>query len=265
MSLSAQDVVYAYGRRRVLDGVSLDVPPGSLVGLVGPNGAGKSTLLACLAGARRPQVGRVTLDGVDLRRLSAATRARRLGVVPQNLVPVFPVSVAHFVGLGRYVHEPWFGGPREADARAVADALARVGVAHLADRPVDALSGGEWRRVLIAQALAQQPDLLLLDEPVQQLDLLHQLQVMELVRAFVRQPGCGGVVVLHDLSLAARACDVLVLLHQGRVLAQGAPQDVLTVDLLRRAYGVEVALVTPPGTGALHVVALAPARAGNRG
>ena len=260
MSLAAESVCFAYGSRQVLDGVSLTVAPGRLLGLVGPNGAGKSTLLGCLAGARRPTAGCVTLDGVDLRRLPAAARARRLGVVPQSLVPVFPVSVAHYVGLGRYVHEPWFGGPREADALAVEAALTQVGVAHLAERPVDALSGGEWRRVLIAQALAQQPDLLLLDEPVQQLDLLHQLQVMELVRAFAQRPGAGAVVVLHDLSLAARSCDTLVLLHQGRILAAGPPDAVLTPDLLRTAYEVEAAVVRPPPSGALHVVVLGPVR-----
>ncbi len=260
--LSASDLAFGYGARAVLDGVSLDVAEGSLVGLVGPNGAGKSTLLRLLHGALRPKRGRVLLEGVDLARLSHAEIARRLAVVPQTAHPAFPVSVAYFVGMGRFAREPFLGGPTEADRVVVRRCLEEMGLAALADRPVDELSGGEFRRVLIAQALAQEPRVILFDEPVQQLDLLHQLEVMTFARAFARRGGTAGVIVLHDLGLAARWCDTLVLLHGGRVLAHGAPSEVLRADLLRTAYGVETSISTCDATGTLQVIPVAAARGG---
>ncbi len=259
MTLSATDLSFGYGDRAVLDGVSLEVPEGRLVGLVGPNGAGKSTLLRLMHGALRPRRGRVLLEGDDVARLSRAELARRLAVVPQTAHPAFPVSVAYFVGMGRFAREPFLGGPTEADRVVVRRCLAEMGLGALAERPVDELSGGEFRRVLIAQALAQEPRVILFDEPVQQLDLLHQLEVMTFARAFTRRGGTAGVIVLHDLGLAARWCDALVLLHGGKVLAQGAPAEVLRTDLLRIAYGVETSITTCEATGTLHVIPIAPA------
>lgn len=259
MNLAATGLRFAYGGAPVLAGVDLDVPEGTFVGLVGRNGVGKSTALRCLAGAVRPSAGRVTLDGRDLATLRPAERARAIAVVPQASHPAFAVDVAYFVGMGRYAREPFLGGPTPRDREVVARCLAETGLTALAHRPVDALSGGEWRRVLVAQALAQEPRCLLLDEPVQQLDLRHQLEVMAFVRAFSRRGGTAALAVLHDLGLAARWCDRLVLLHDGRVLAAGTPDEVLRPDVLRVAYGVEVAVARHPATGALEVVALRPA------
>src|SRR5205085_9620638 len=162
-----------------------------------------------------------------------------LAVVPQSTNPALPVSVSYFVGLGRFAREPFLGGPTGEDRRAVRRALEEMALVELASRPIDELSGGEMRRVLSAQALAQEPRVLLLDEPVQQLDLLHRLSVMEFARAFTRRGGTAGVVVLHDLSLAARYCDTLVLLDRGRVVASGPPHVVLTRENLASVYGVE--------------------------
>ena len=261
MKISARDIAFGYGPRAVLDGVSLDVPEGRVVGLVGPNGAGKSTLLHCLHGALRPRRGTILVDDVDIATLAPREIARAIGVVPQSCSPTFPVSAAHFVGLGRFARELRFGGPSAADAATVEQCLRALDVAHLADRTIDELSGGEFRRVLIAQALAQEPSLLLFDEPVQQLDPGHQLDVMEIVRSFARRGGNAVVIVLHDLSFAARFCDELRLLHRGRIIASGSLEAVLTADNVRTAYGVEAAVQRCPATGALQVVPLA--RAGD--
>ena len=253
--LRAQDLRFGYRRGQVLDGVSLDVNEGELLGLVGPNGAGKSTLLRCMYGALRPQ-GCVTLLGKDLFGMRRREIAQLIGVVPQQCVPAFPVSVEQFVGMGRFAREPFLGGATEADRAVVARCLDEMNIAAIAGRPVDELSGGEFRRVLLAQALAQEPSLLLLDEPTQQLDLLHVLEVMEFAREFVRRGGTAGVVVLHDLSLAARYCDRIALLHRGRIVAMGSAETVLTADHLRLAYSVDASVQQCPATGALQVVPL---------
>ena len=262
--LSAAELRFDYGGAPVLEGVSLEVAEGRLVGLVGPNGAGKSTLLACLHGGLGPVSGAVRLDGRELDSLSRRAVARAIAVVPQRCEVVFPVPVEHFVALGRFAHRGWFGGASAADRAAVAAALERMRLVALADRPVDQLSGGEFRRVLIAQALAQEPRLLLLDEPIQQLDLCHQLEVMEFTRAFAHQTGRAALVVLHDLALAARYCDELVLLARGRGVARGAPASVLTEAALREVWGVRASIETSPATGSLQVVPVEPLREDER-
>ncbi|MCE9637395.1 MAG: ABC transporter ATP-binding protein [Planctomycetes bacterium] len=257
MKLRAENIVFGYGARPVLDGVTIDVPEGSLVGLVGPNGAGKSTLLKLMYGVLKARSGRVLVDGRELSKLTRREIARLLGVVPQVCNPTFPVNVEQFVGMGRYARERFLGGPAEGDAAVVRRCLAEMGLEGLADRPVDEISGGEFRRVLVAQALAQEPQVLLFDEPVQQLDLLHQLEVMNFARSFARRGGTAAVIVLHDLGLAARFCDTIALLHGGRVLASGRPEDVLTAANVRLAYGVEASIQRCPATGSLQVVPLA--------
>jgi iron complex transport system ATP-binding protein len=256
MMLRANNLLFEYGRAPILVDVSLDVPEGKLCGLVGPNGAGKSTLLRCLHGAIRPRSGTVSLDDCELSRLSRREVARAVGVVPQHCHPAFPVPVAHFVGMGRFAREPLFGGPSRADRAVVERCLDEMNLRALASRSVDELSGGEFRRVLIAQALAQEPRILLFDEPVQQLDLLHQLEVMEFARSFARRGGTAALVVLHDLGLAARYCDSLALLHRGRIVNIGAPDEVLTEDALRRVWGVRASIERSPATGAIQVVPL---------
>ncbi|MCB9914276.1 MAG: ABC transporter ATP-binding protein [Planctomycetes bacterium] len=260
MKLAAHEVRCGYGAQDVLRGVSLELREGELYGLVGPNGAGKSTLLRCLYGAQPLSGGEVVLGERPLPRWGRRAIARVLGVVPQRSNPAFPVAVRHFVGMGRFAREPLLGGPTREDERAVDACLAELGLVALADRAVDELSGGEFRRVLIAQALAQEPAVLLFDEPVQQLDLKHQLEVMEFARAFARRAGASALIVLHDLGLAARYCDRLGVLHAGHLVAEGPPDATLTVELLRRVWGVEASLERSPATGALHVVPLREAR-----
>lgn len=257
--LRADAVEFAYGRRAVLAGISLTAAAGELVGVIGPNGAGKSTLLACLHDALHPRRGAVRLDGADLRQLPRKAIARAIGVVPQRCEVPFPVPVATFVGLGRFAHEAWLHRTTATDRRVVAATLAQMGLEQLAGRSVAELSGGEFRRALVAQALAQEPRVLLLDEPVQQLDLRHQLEVMEFARAFTRRGGTTGVVVLHELGLAARYCDRLLLLLDGRVVAEGRPEAVLTTANLRAAYGIRAAVERNASTGCLQVTAVAAA------
>lgn len=227
------------GGRTVLDGVDLTLRPGEVTAVVGPNGAGKSTLLACLAGLRRPDAGEARLGSERVAALAARTRARRIGVLPQTPEIVWRLEVETLVALGRTPHMGALG-PGPQDRAAVARALRAADVQDLARRDVASLSGGERGRVLIARALAGEPEWLLADEPLTGLDLGHQLDVADLLRAFAAEGG-GVVVTLHDLGFAARAADRVVVLAGGRLLADGAPERAMSPDVLAQAYGVEAA------------------------
>ncbi|HET8726352.1 MAG TPA: ABC transporter ATP-binding protein [Alphaproteobacteria bacterium] len=244
--LAAENLTVRLGSRNVLTEVDFAIPRGKLIGLIGPNGAGKTTLLRTLAGLERPRVGRVTFDGVALGALNSTERARRLAYLSQGGDLHWPLSVARVVALGRLPHlEPW-QQLKPADYAAIEAAMADCEITHLADRPAGRLSGGERARVMLARALAAEPDLLLADEPVAGLDPYHQLHVMELLAALARR-GAGVVVVLHDLGLAARFCDRLALLAEGRMAALGTPDEVLQPDLLERVYGVRMAVAAVDG------------------
>ncbi len=236
--LSAQGIGVELGKRRVLESVDFALAHGELVGLLGPNGAGKTTLLRALAGLQPLQSGTVKLRDRGLGEYPAAERARRLAYLPQGGQCHWPIPVAQVVALGRLPHRaPWARLP-QSDREAVQRALHAADVAHLADRPCTELSGGERARVLLARALAVEAQALLADEPTAGLDPAHQLGVMELLRARART-GVGVVVTLHDLTLAARFCDRLVLLDGGRVVADDVPAQVLSERNLAQVYGVE--------------------------
>jgi len=243
--LSAENLTALRDRREAVQGVSLTVAAGEVVGLIGPNGSGKSTSLQVLAGLHPAARGEVKLDGRVLSSLTPTERARHLAYLPQNPQCHWPLSVRQVVALGRLPHRGgWGGGTGGADdMRAVAGAMERLDVTELAGRPVNRLSGGEKMRVMLARALAVEPLVLLADEPVDGLDPYHQLHVMELLRQLAGE-GRGVLVVLHELSLAERFCDRLVLLHAGRVLASGRPADVLTPSLCACAYGIETAVLS---------------------
>jgi iron complex transport system ATP-binding protein len=243
------------GGNRVLDGVELTVEPGRLVGLVGPNGAGKTTLLRTVNGLLSPSAGRVTLDDEDVAGLSARQLGRRVATVPQHTNLSFDFTVRQVVELGRHPHRPRFGGV-DPDPDAVDRALRRTSTDHLADRPVTAVSGGERQRVLLARALAQAAPTLLLDEPTASLDVHHQVRTLGLVRDLVEDDGRTVVAAIHDLDLAARFCDELVLLTEGRIRTAGPPAGVLTEDHLESAFGGRVAVGRDPATGTLTVTVL---------
>lgn len=254
MRLRASALAFRYGSLPVFEGVGLDLRAGEVLAVVGPNAAGKTTLLRCLHAALAPRAGTVLLDGNDLFRMSRRAIAREMGVVPQQCDPGFPFTVSEFVRMGRYPHERGLGRDDPRGAGAVQCALRTLEIEDLAERELDELSGGQFRKVVLAQALAQEPRILLLDEPLQHLDLLHQLEVMEALRSLTRERSLAVVVVLHDLNMASRFADRLLLLAEGRVLVQGPACDVLTPETIRRAFGVDVAIRHCEETDSLQVV-----------
>jgi len=247
--LELHDVSFGYLRGEpVVEGVSLQVEEGQVWALVGPNGAGKTTLLRLMAGLRRPWAGRVLLQGRDLARLPRRQVARTVALVPQEAHIPFPFTVRQVVALGRTPYVDFLTlGEGPADREAVAQALTAMGLEPLASRTFSALSGGERRRALIAMALAQEPRLLLLDEPTAHLDPGHQVEVLGLLRELNARRGLTVVAALHDLNLALRFAHRVALVHHGRVLAQGEPEQVLAPALLFQVYGVPLRLLRDAG------------------
>jgi iron complex transport system ATP-binding protein len=226
-----------------LVGVSLSVSEGELVAVVGPNGSGKTTLLRALLGTLPLTTGRVELLGRPLEEWRPRELARVVGVVSQREESLFPLTVTETVALGRYAHLGPIAAPGEADHRIVAEAMRRADVTALADRRTDTLSGGEWQRVRIARALAQEPRLLVLDEPTASLDIRHEMEVLELARGLAGQ-GIATLLVTHHLNLAARYADRLLLLHRGACVVEGAPAVVLTPAHVTRVFEWPVAITT---------------------
>jgi iron complex transport system ATP-binding protein len=243
--LAARGVTVGYGARTVIDDLDVAIPPGVITTIIGPNGCGKSTLLRTLSRLLKPSRGSVVLDGDDIARLRTRDVARKLGLLPQAPVAPEGLTVADLVARGRHPHQSWLRQWSSDDAEVVERALAMTGVSDLADRPVDALSGGQRQRVWISMTLAQGTDLLLLDEPTTYLDLAHAMDVLDLVDD-LHESGCTVVMVLHDLNLAARYSDNLVVMRAGSILAQGHPRDVLTAELLHEAFGLHARIIDDP-------------------
>ncbi|MFD8584221.1 ABC transporter ATP-binding protein [Streptomyces californicus] len=243
--LAARGVTVGYGDRTVIDGLDVTIPPGVITAIIGPNGCGKSTLLRTLSRLLRPTGGTVVLDGEDIGRLRTRDVAKKLGLLPQAPVAPDGLTVADLVARGRHPHQSWLRQWSSDDADVVRHALAMTGVADLAERPVDSLSGGQRQRVWISMTLAQGTDLLLLDEPTTYLDLAHAIDVLDLVDD-LHESGRTVVMVLHDLNLATRYSDHLVVMRAGAVLAQGHPRDVITTELLHEAFGLRARVVEDP-------------------
>jgi iron complex transport system ATP-binding protein len=259
-ALSLVDVRAGYGRADVVEHVTLSVEPGEVVALVGRNGAGKTTCLRVAGGILRPRGGRVLVGDVDLATLSPRAAARRIAGVPQEDVSDFAFTVREVAALGRAARlSPWRGeGPD--DAAAVDEALRVVGLEGDADRLVTSLSGGERRRVSLARCLAQDAEVLLLDEPTAHLDLGHETRLVETLGVLARERGKAVLAAVHDLSLAAVHADRVVLLAGGRVAAEGTPREVLTAARVKEAFGADVHVLAHPDTGAPVVVPGAPQR-----
>ena len=251
--LVANGLRVSLGGREILVGVDAAFAPGRITAVVGPNGAGKSTLLSCLAGLLTPGAGAVTLDDAPLMALPPRERARRIGWLPQSPEIAWAVDVRTFAGLGRTAHVgAW--GLGAADRAAVEAALARTGMDGFADRVITTLSGGERARALLARALAGEPDWLLADEPMAGLDPGHALDAAALFRTLVDDGERGVIVTLHDLDLALRMADRVLVLAEGRVLAEGAPLEALTPSTLERAYGVEAHVLDGAGGPLIEIV-----------
>ncbi|MEU5098677.1 ABC transporter ATP-binding protein [Streptomyces sp. NPDC020996] len=252
--LSAQDVTLAYDQRVIAEQLSVEIPDHSFTVIVGPNACGKSTLLRALSRMLRPSRGRVLLDGQVIQSMPAKEVARTLGLLPQSSIAPDGITVGDLVGRGRYPHQGILRQWSAEDERVVRESMARTGVAELADRYVDELSGGQRQRVWIAMALAQQTPLLLLDEPTTYLDIQHQIDVLDLCAELHEEQGRTLVAVLHDLNHAARYATHLVALRDGRVVAEGAPRDVVTAGLVEEVFGLRCQVIDDPETGTPLVV-----------
>ena len=257
-AVSAQDLFYEVQAETLLDGVTLHADRGQLVGLIGPNGAGKSTLLRAMSGILGYRDGAVRLDGADIKSLSSKAIAAGLALIPQIAPYTHGFTCIELVLMGRYPHLGRFQIEGKEDDRIARDAMRLTEIEQFADRTLDTLSGGERQRVFVSRALAQQPRVLLLDEPTSNLDILHQLKVFDLVRKLVDE-GLTAVAAIHDLNMAARYCDRLVLLTGGRVLAEGSPEEVLSPETIESAFGVKASVYREPVTGALAIGLIGPA------
>jgi iron complex transport system ATP-binding protein len=246
-----------HGSACALDGVNLELRSGELVALVGPNGSGKSTLLRVLLGAQRPTSGSVSLDGAALATIPPRLRARTLTMVVEGSPTDFPIRVRELVALGRIPFEGRLGGTSPEDASAIEEAMAQTDILALADRTIDTLSAGELQRAHLARAFAQKAPVVLLDEPTANLDPLHQLEAMALLRGFVRRGG-AAIVALHDLSLAARTCDRVLVLQRGRIRADGPPASVLVPELLAEVFRVAARVARDDAGGIEYVLVVEP-------
>jgi iron complex transport system ATP-binding protein len=244
--LETQGLVLSYGDRPVVDDLSVAIPDGRITVIVGANGCGKSTLLRGMARLVNPVRGAVLLDGKSVHHTPSKEVARLLGLLPQAPVAPEGITVTDLVGRGRYPHQGWFRQWGPADDEAVARALAATGTADLADRRIEDMSGGQRQRVWIAMALAQETDLLLLDEPTTYLDLAHQVDVLDLLTDLNRQRGTTIVVVMHDLNLACRYADHVIAMADGAVAASGPPTAVVTRELVQRVFGLDSVVVEDP-------------------
>ncbi len=253
-TLRAEAVTLGYGDRTIVDGLDLQLPPGRVTTIVGANACGKSTLLKAMARLLTPTNGQVLLDGKAIHRMPTKQVARVLGLLPQSPVAPDGIAVSDLVSRGRHPHQGALARWTRTDDAAVARALEATDTAHLADRHVDELSGGQRQRVWIAMALAQETDVLLLDEPTTFLDISHQIDVLDLLTDLNRQRGTTVAMVLHDLNLAARYADHLVAMAGGRVIAAGDPGDVITEPIMREVFGLDSRVVPDPLTGRPMVI-----------
>ena len=255
-SLQISQIYFSYLNGLVLHDINLSIRAGEIVGLLGPNGSGKTTLIKLVSGILKPVQGEVRLNGSSLSKLSRKSVARSLAVVPQQFHIPYAFTVGEVVMLGRIPFLKAFAEESKIDRQFVSDALELVGISELKKRRFDELSGGERQKVVLAMALAQQPRLLLLDEPTVHLDITHQVEILELVKKLNVEQGLTVIGAMHDLNLAALYFDRLVLLKKGNVWADGAPAQVLTEDIIRNVFSAPVRVESHPVTGAPHIVVM---------
>jgi len=240
--LTVEDICFSYREKPVLENVDIEVQKGEIIGILGPNGCGKTTLLKLLNRNLHPRSGRVLMEGKDLEDLSKRRIARHIAVVPQSNEIRFAFSVRDIVSMGRMPFLDRFQGESSDDARIVDEAMEKTNIKEFADRLINTMSGGERQRVIIARALAQRPEIILLDEPTLHLDINHQFEVLDLVRRLSKEEGLTVVIVSHDLPMVVKYCDRMVLIHDHKVHAVGTPEDVLTKENMRAVFNIEAVL-----------------------
>ncbi|MDR2606029.1 MAG: ABC transporter ATP-binding protein [Oscillospiraceae bacterium] len=243
---AAENIIAGYGGEAVVSGIDISVPSSKISVMLGANACGKSTLLKTMSRILKPDSGSVTLDGVNIERIPSKKLARRLGLLPQSPIAPEGIAVSDLVGRGRFPHQKLWGGFSKADYEAVSEALDVMGISDLCNRNVDELSGGQRQRVWIAMALAQQTDILLLDEPTTFLDIAHQVEILDLLTDLNRSRGTTIVMVLHDINLAARYADHIFAMRGGKLIAEGAPKKVITADLVQQTFDLECTVITDP-------------------
>jgi len=256
VSLQVRQVYFSYLNGLVLHNINLFIKAGEMVGLIGPNGSGKTTLIKLASGVLKPKRGEIRLDGSSLSQLSRKSIARSVAVVPQYFHIPFAFTVSEVVTLGRIPFLKAFAGESKDDRQLVANALELVGITELEERRFDELSGGERQKVILAMALAQQPKLLLLDEPIVHLDIAHQIEILELIRRLNVERGLTVIGAMHDLNLAALYFDRLVLLKEGRVSADGTPAQVLTEARIKEVFSASVRVEPHQVTGVPHIIVM---------
>lgn len=256
--LKVHDIECRYGARTVLDGITFSVDPGTFLGVIGPNGSGKSTLIKTLAATVKPSIGIVWLDGRDLSTIKVKDLAKKVGVVPQDTRVDFTFTTEEVVLMGRHAHLGRFHVEGIRDRLVAQKAMEMTDTWGLRHRPVTHLSGGERQRVLLARALTQEPQLLLLDEPTAHLDINYQVEILSLLRKLVLEEKLTVIGVLHDLNLASQFCQRLLLLHQGNIFAAGDPEEVITPEHIREVFRAEVGIARHPITGVPQVTLLTP-------
>ncbi|WP_435929419.1 iron-enterobactin ABC transporter ATP-binding protein [Dryocola sp. BD613] len=244
--LHGEQLTLGYGNHVVADGLTVAIPDGKFTAIIGPNGCGKSTLLRTLSRLMKPTAGQVWLDGNEIHRLATKEVARRIGLLAQNASAPGDISVAELVARGRYPHQPMFARWREEDRLAVTRAMQATRIEDLADQPVDTLSGGQRQRAWIAMVLAQETSIMLLDEPTTWLDISHQIDLLELLSELNREKGYTLAAVLHDLNQACRYATHLIALRDGKIVAEGAPGEIVTPELIEAIYGLRCMIIEDP-------------------
>lgn len=262
MRLRVKDVEFSYRSVRVLNGVSMELAESEMLGIVGPNGTGKSTLIRCLNRILSPQKGTVLLDVWDIKKMSLMKLARKIGYIPQTTSQVFPATVFDTILMGRRPHVGWRSS--EKDTEKVLEMLRLLNIEEFAMRDINELSGGQQQKVFIARALTQEPDILLLDEPTSNLDIRHQLEVMDIIKNIIRKKGISAIVAIHDLNLAARYSDRVLMMNSGKIFAAGNPSSVLTPANIRDVYGVEADVTNNSDNGRPYIVPIRAVREDER-
>jgi iron complex transport system ATP-binding protein len=252
--ISFNDVCKSFGGRLVLTGVTFSARQGEMLGIIGPNGGGKSTLLRIMSGVDTATAGEARLEGKPVERYSRKELARFLAVLQQDALPPVGFTVREVIEMGRYPFQNWLGDDERDAADSIDRIIEQLGLNALSDRTLEHLSGGERQRVALGKAMAQEPKLLLLDEPTTYLDIGYQVQMMDYIRGWQKETELTVIAVLHDLNVAAQYCDRLLVLHDGGVAALGAPGDVLDAPLITRVYGTEPLIVPHPVSGVPQIL-----------